>query len=321
LWEYNNYILLRHDSNELIAAKYHLSVDVLLSRIEKMKQLLLAVREKRIHPGLDNKLLTSWNALMLKAYVDAYTVFDEQHYLEVAIKNANLLLTKAVKPDGGLIHVVQPNRVGEHFINGFLEDYCFVIEALIALYEATFDEMYLLKANELLNYSIQHFQDKKSGMFYFTSDEDSALISRKMELSDNVIPASNSSIAKSLFVLGHYFENEEYITTSKKMLNNILPEMVKYGSGYSNWAMLMLYVTQPFYEVAIVGKSVDEKKKTFNKHYFPNRIFVGSAKESNLPLLKNRYLAEQTLIYVCVNKTCNQPVAEVGDALIQIASE
>ena len=315
LWEYNNYILLRHDSDETIAERHNISGKELDERIHKMKKELLAIREKRVHPGLDNKVLTSWNALMLKAYVDAYNVFDDQHFLDAAIKNVNFILQKQLRGDGGLNHNY---KNGISTINGFLEDYCFTIEALIALYEATFTEEYLHKANELMKYCISHFEDKNTGMFYFTSDEDKALISRKKELSDNVIPASNSSIAKSLFVLGHYFENEAYLSKSKKMLNNMLSEIVNYGSGYSNWAMLLLNFTQSFYEVAIVGKSVDEKRKAFNKHYLPNRIFVGSANESTLPLLKNRYVAGQTMIYVCSNKTCKEPVTEVSEALKQI---
>lgn len=315
LWEYNNYILLRHDSDEKIAEKNNISVETLQKNIAEMKKRLLAVREKRIRPGLDDKTLTSWNALMLKGYVDAYNVFDEPHFLDVAMKNITFILQKQLRYDGGLNHNY---KNGKSTINGYLEDYCFTIEALIALYEATFVETYLLKANELMHYCIVHFPDKKSGMFYFTSDEDKALISRKMELSDNVIPASNSSIAKSLFLLGHHLENEEYIGMSKKMLNNMLPEIVNYGSGYSNWAMLLLHFTQSFYEVAIVGKSVDEKRKAFHKHYLPNRIFAGSSIESTLPLLKNRYVKEQTMIYVCTNKTCNKPVTEVEDALKQL---
>lgn len=315
LWEYNNYILLRYNSDEIIAARHNIAIEELQEKITEMKKKLLAVREKRVRPGLDDKVLTSWNALMLKAYVDAYNVFDEQHFLDAAIKNITFILQKQLRPDEGLSHSY---KKGRSTINGFLEDYCFTIEALIALYESTFIERYLLKANEMMNYCIAHFQDRKSDMFYFTSNEDKALISRKMELSDNVIPASNSSIARSLFRLGHHFENEIYITMSKKMLNNMLPEIVNYGSGYSNWALLLLDFTQPFYEIAIVGKAVDEKRKALNKHYLPNRIFAGSANQSTLPLLKNRHVAGQTLIYVCTNKTCKEPVAEVEEALKQL---
>lgn len=312
LWEHNNYILLRNNTDENIALKYNLSVDVLSSTINDIKKQLLEIREKRIRPGLDDKTLTSWNALMLKGFVDAYTVFDNPHFLDVAIKNAAFILNKQLRADGGLNHNY---KNGKSTINGYLEDYCFTIEAFIALYEATFNEHYLNKANELMDYCINHFHDKNSGMFYFTSDEDKALISRKMELSDNVIPASNSSIAKSLFKLGHHFENEECINISRKMLNNVLAEIVNYGAGYSNWAMLLLYFTQPFYEVAVVGEQADEKRKAFNKLYLPNILFAGSRSESSLPLLKSRWVANQTYIYVCSNKTCHKPETDVKEAL------
>ena len=317
LWEHDNYILLRNESDEAIALKYNISVESLQISINKIKKQLLGIREQRIHPGLDDKILTSWNALMLKAYTDAYTVFDEQLFLDIAIKNATFILSKQLRTDGGLNHNY---KNGRSTINGYLEDYCFTIEALIALYEATFIENYLHQANKLMEYCISHFQDKKSGLFYFTSDEDKALISRKMELSDNVIPASNSSIAKSLFKLGHHFETENYSIMSRKMLNNMLSEIVNYGAGYSNWAMLLLHFTQPFYEVAVVGSGSIKKRKEFNKHYFPNSVFAGGTTESDLPLLKNRNVNERTFIYVCSDKTCSKPVSEVSEAVNYIDS-
>lgn len=317
-WEEENYILLRHDEDEIIAKSNNISLEELQKVISKCKKQLLSIREKRVPPGLDHKILTSWNALMLHGYVDAYAAFGEEHFLDLAKKNAAYLQQYAFKKENKLTHLVKvysspSERAGVR--SGFLEDYCFIIEAFIALYQATFDEYYLFQSNNLMEYCIVHFQDNKSGMFFFTSDEDKALITRKMELSDNVVPASNSSIAKSLFILGHYFENENYIQTSRKMLNNMLSEIISYGSGYSNWAMLMLYFTQPFYEVAIVGKSVDEKRKSFFKYNLPNVIFAGSATQSSLPLLKNRFVEKETLIYVCENKICLAPVKEIEDAL------
>ena len=166
--------------------------------------------------------------------------------------------------------------------------------------------------------SIVYFEDKKTGLFYFTSDEDTALIARKMELSDNVIPASNSSIAKSLFRLGHHLGNEKYMSMSRQMLNHVTDEMISYGAGYSNWGILMLWFTQPMYEVVIVGNDVEEMRKEFAKHYLPNVIFAGSKTESELPLLKNRFIKNKTLIYICENKTCGMPVDNVKAALMQI---
>lgn len=316
LWEHDTYILLRSESDENLALKHNVSVDQLQTIITENKKTLLKIREKRTRPGLDNKILTSWNSLMLKAYIDAYNVFNAPLFLDAALKNVGFILQNLTRNDGGLNH---SHSTTKKVINGFLEDYCFFIEALIALYEATFNGSYLTQANELMTYCIAHFKDANSNMFNFTSDLDKALISRKMELSDNVIPASNSSIAQSLFKLGHHFENENYIEISRKMLNDILPEIINYGAGYSNWAILLLHFTQPFYEIVIVGKSVDEKRKAFDKHFLPNTIFAGNEAESSLPLLKNRYVNDNTFIYVCANKTCKQPVSEVNDVIKNIA--
>ena len=351
-WEHENYILLRNDEDEIIATRNNISVAELQKTIKDCKKQLLTIREKRIKPGLDNKIITSWNALMIKAYADAYTVFDEKYFKDIALTNLEFLLGNCLRNNGRLSHLAlstssltplassvfqtpstSEKGSGNNFLEkgtdsalGFLEDYAFVIEALISCYEISLEEKYLHTANDLMKYVIAHFQDEKSGMFYFTSDTDKALISRKMELSDNVIPASNSSIAKSLFMLGHHFGEEKHIQMSKKMLNNVLGEIEHYGAGYSNWAMLLLNFSTPFHELAIVGKSVDEKRKILNKYYYPNKIFVGSASESSLPLLLNRYKKDETFIYVCKNnpdgyRGCSAPVKEIEEALKQMTIE
>lgn len=317
LWEHGNYILLRHDADEVVAARHGITADALQALAGKWKKRLLEIREKRVKPGLDNKMLTSWNALMLKGYVDAYNAFGEKRFLDAAEKNAAFLMRYALCDGSGLLHLAEP-APPEKPRYGFLEDYAFMIDALTALYQATCNEAYLLKAKALADYCIVHFRDADSGMFFFTSDEDPALIARKMELSDNVIPASNSVMARSLFLLGHYFGNEAYIAQSHRMLSHMLDEIVQYGAGYSNWGLLLLCFAAPFYEVAIVGKAVDEKYRSFQKSYLPNVIFAPGAVQSHLPLLKNRFVAGETLIYVCEKKTCMQPVHTVEEALQQM---
>jgi uncharacterized protein YyaL (SSP411 family) len=152
-------------------------------------------------------------------------------------------------------------------------------------------------------------------MFYFTSDEDAALVSRTIEYRDNVIAGSNSIMAKSLLKLSHYFDNEAYLNTSKIMLNNILPEIEQYPSTFSNWLDLMLNFSHNYYEVAVVGKEAKEKIMELNKTYLPNKLIIGSTEDNDLPLLKNRYIEDQTFIYVCVNKACKLPVSEVEKAI------
>ena len=118
---------------------------------------------------------------------------------------------------------------------------------MISLYQATFDKKWLDEADRLAGYAVSHFHDSESGMFFFNSNDDAKLIARKMELTDNVIPASNSSIAKGLFYLGHYLDKKEYLDISEQMLNNVSPNVAQGASWYSNWLELMLHHVQPFF--------------------------------------------------------------------------
>lgn len=313
-WE-GNYILLRKESDKAISKQFNISEKELTIKINSINHLLLEARSKRIRPGLDDKTLTSWNALMLKGYVDAYNTFGEKEFLTAAIKNATFIANTQIRKDGGINHNY---KNGVSNLNGYLEDYCFTIEAFIALYEATFDEKWLVLSKQLMDYTIVHFYDDESGFFFFTSDEAKGLIARKMELSDNVIPASNSSISKGLFLLGLYFENEDYTKKSTQMLKNIETQIPNYVSGYSNWASLLLNQIKPFYEIAISGENSLEKRNEFYHQYLPNKIIIGSIKKSNLPLLQEKQTNRKTMIYVCYNKTCQKPVETVDEALKQI---
>lgn len=314
-WEKGVNILLKSESDKKIANKYEITVLELSKRVKSAKQRLLKERSKRIRPGLDDKILTSWNALMLKAYVDAYRVFDDNKYLDAALKNAEFILSK-VKSDDFRLNRNYKN--GKASINGFLDDYAFTISAFIALYQASFDEQYLMIAQKLTAYSIAHFYDINSGMFYYTSTIDPALIARKMEVSDNVIPSSNSEMAKNLFILGQYLYNDDYIEKSKMMLNNMKENAMKGGVYFANWDILMAWFIQPPFEVAIAGKNFEAKRKEFDTHYLPNTFLSGGKNEGSLSLLKGKLITNQTTIYVCQNKACKLPVLEVKEALKQI---
>ena len=312
LWEQNNYVLIRKDSDEVFSKKYEISVDEITKKKATWKKLLLKERAKRSRPRLDDKVLTSWNALMLKGYVDAYRVFDDVQFLNTAIKNAEFILNTQIKEDGGLYHNFKD---GKSTINGYLEDYATVIDAYLSLYENTLDEKWLTASRNLANYAFDHFFNDTSKMFYFTSDEDTKLVARSTEYRDNVIASSNSIMAKNLLRLSHYFDNEAYAETAKTMLHNVVPEIAEYPSTFSNWLDLMLNYTNNYYEVAIVGTDVTKKIKALNSYYLPNKLIIGSDSENNLPLLQNRFVEGKTLIYVCVNKACKLPVEEVEKAV------
>lgn len=311
-WEHDTYILLRKDDDAKLAKQFNISVEKLTRKIASAKSILMKERATRIRPGLDDKSLTSWNGLMLKGYVDAFLTFGNQHFLDVALANANFILDKQLRKDGGLNHSY---KNGRSTINGYLEDYAFVIDAFLKLYEATFDERWLSEANALMAYSIEHFYDNDSRMFFFTSNEDPALIARKMEVNDNVIPASNSVMACNLIILSHHYDRPDYKEMSETMLNNIIDKVATYPSGYSNWLNLLLNYVYPFYEVAIVGKNAKDFTVPLHDVYVPNKLLCGTKKESNLPLLENRYSKGQTRIFVCQNKVCQMPTEELEQAL------
>lgn len=311
-WEHDNYVLIRTKSDNEIITSHNLESSLLPEKISSWKSLLLKERAKRDRPRLDDKALTSWNALMIKGYIDAYRVFGEEEFLNIAKKNAQFIIGKQLKEDGGLYHTYKD---GKSTINGYLEDYAATIDAFINLYEITLEQQWLDHSRNLANYTFDHFFEDNSKMFYFTSDEDSALVSRTIEYRDNVIAGSNSIMAKNLLKLSHYFDNEAYLNTSKTMLNNVLPEMEQYPSTFSNWLDLMLNFSNNYYEVAVVGKEAKEKIKELNQTYLPNKLIIGSTEENDLPLLKNRYIEGETYIYVCVNKACKLPVSEVDKAI------
>jgi uncharacterized protein len=312
LWEDNNYVLIRSDSDTVFNKKHSISINELNKKKSVWKTILFKERAKRDRPRLDDKVLTSWNALMIKAYTDAYRVFGNQEFLDAAMTNAEFILKTQTKEDGGLYHNFKESK---STINGYLEDYAAVVEAFLNLYENTLDEKWLTASRSYTNYAYDHFFDDTNKMFYFTSNEDAKLVSRNTEYRDNVIASSNSIMAKNLLKLSHYFDNEAYAETSKTMLHNVMPEITEYPSTFSNWLDLMLNYTNNYYEVAIVGSEVDEKIKSLNAYYLPNKLIVGSKTDNDLPLLKNRFVEGRTLIYVCVNKACKLPVSEVDKAV------
>lgn len=315
LWEHDNYVLIRTTSNTEFSNKNSISEENLAKKVASWQKTLLKERAKKNKPRLDDKSLTSWNALMLKGYIDAYKVFNEAEFLAIAIKNATFIVAKQLQENGNLNHTY---KNGKSTINGYLEDYATVIDAFIALYEVTLNEKWLTIAKQLTDYTFDHFFDENTSMFYFTSDEDHNLITRKMEIEDNVIPASNSMMAKNLFLLSHYYANNYYLKVSKQMLHNVKERIEAYPSGYSNWLQLACNFTGNFYELAISGENALEKINEIHQKYIPNKLIAGAKANSNLPLMADRFVENETYIYVCVNSACKLPEVSTNKALSQL---
>ncbi len=311
-WEKDHYVLIKNQSDIEFALKNNITIKELEQKTNRWKAILSKARNKRNKPNLDDKILTSWNALMLQGYIDAYRAFDNDDYLEKAINIATFLINNQLKSDGGLYRSF---KNGKSTINGYAEDYATVIESFISLYEVTLDKKWLLLSKKLMDYTITHFFNTTSGMFYYTSSEDENLIARKIEIVDGVISSSNSILGNSLFKLGHHFSDQKMIKRSEQMLNNIKQKIIQNPLGYSNWLHLMTNFTTPFYEVAVVGENANAFTKKLFKNYLPNILITASETESELPLLKNKYIDGDTFIYVCINGTCKLPVTNVSKAI------
>ena len=284
-------------------------------KLKEWKTLLLNERSKRIAPGLDDKILTSWNALMLIGYVDAYHAHGDPRFLDGALRIAKFFTQYVIQADFSL---TRNFKNGKTTISGFLDDYSFVCEAFIALYQATFDEQYLRLADSLATYTIQHFYNVQSGLFFYTSINDAPLIARKTETTDNVIPSSNSSMAKALFCLGHLLDNSSYLTMVEKAALAMKEQSAAYPAYYANWAMLNNWMKNSPFEVAIVGKEAEQFRQDFSAGYLPNCLLLGAASACDLPLLDGKYVDGQTFLYVCVNKACQLPARSVAEALSQL---
>lgn len=290
-WENGLNILFNDNINHL--------TNEIPAKLYTFKKKLLEARNKRTRPALDDKIITSWNALMIKAYLDAYRVFGEPEFLQNAYLNADFILENLYK-DERLFHVYSK---GEAKINAFLDDYSFIIEAFISLYQQSFEDKWLTTANELIQYVIKHFYNKNNGMFFYTSDIDDKLIVRKTDYADNVIPASNSSLANALFMLGTIIKNDDYINYSKQIILNISKEITR-PEYFSNTLSLMLYYACSPFEVSYNVKHPKELMNDINKYYNPDCI---SYKDIN----KEKGIKDKEQIFVCRAKTCFPPVTNI----------
>ena len=314
-WEHGNYILMRSENQIQLLTKFNLTKNELDHIILTCKNSLKQEAKSRLKPSLDDKTITSWNALICSAYCKAYLSFGEIKYKEIALTSINFITSQLTLVDGKLYRTYK-NKCAK--IDGFLEDYAFTIEALINVYLISQNQEFLNKAYNLCELTLSLFQNKESDFLYYTNNLSTDLILKTTEISDNVIPSSNSQMAHNLFMLGNYFGNTEWINRSKKMLSNLLEEFKNYGAGYSHWGSLALCYSYPFKEISIVGKHVNENLIQLYKHGITNAIFTVSETNSDLPFLKNRYVENQTLFYVCENNTCYSPTKSLAETILQL---
>ena len=312
VWEDGKFVLHRSSNDSKFLAENQIDGSSLSHIKSNWHKKLMDARGKRTFPGVDDKVITSWNALLIDGLVDAYKAFNQERFLDEAVSIFTSLKTHNYA-NGKLVHTY---KSGSEQRKGFLEDYSFLAHASLSLYEVTFNTDYLDFARELTKKAHNQFYDSSSGLYFFNEGEE--LISKIVKTDDGVLPSPNAIMASNLFKLGHIDYNTEFMERSKKMLASITPLIAESPSSYSKWNSLLLKNTFPFFEIAIVGSNVKPVVQGFQKHYLPNTLVVGSKEKSDSPLFKDRFIEDETYIYVCQNTTCKLPVKTVEKALGQM---
>lgn len=283
---------------------------------------LYEARELRPRPGLDDKSLTSWNALMITGLIDAAKALHQsdpeiaQGMVERAEKVA-AWISKDQSGKGNMLY--HSSRLGKPAIEGLLEDYVFSIQASLDLFEYTGNEAYLTRSIQWLNKLDREFKDTASELYYTRSLLGEQLISRSLDRVDNVIPSPNSVMAHNLWRISHLYGDESKNAQALKMLNQISKErLIGYVESYANWGQLILRYSYPSPEVVITGKDSHQYYLELQKDLIPNTLWLWNAKNENLPLLKSRQVDGETMVYVCENQTCKLPVNTVEKAREQL---
>jgi len=316
-WEHGLNILLRTDNIQQFMTEHNLNEHELNILLRDGKKKMFDYRENKPRPSLDDKILTGWNAMTVQGLVDCYEAFGDPLFLGLALKNISFI-EKNLIADGKVFRAFKNKRSNTE---GFLEDYAFLIQAYATLYQITFDENFLVQAKQWMDYVLKNFHDEQEKYFHFTSQSAEQLIAKKKEIFDNVIPSSNSVIARCLFHLGTLLDNEEWKAMALEMASRLSSIISSEPVYMSNWGILFSEITGGLSEVVISGSNLEEFAKEIQANYFPLVVYVGAKSKSNLPLLEGREtLTGETKIYVCRNKVCKLPVSTPKDAFNQIMS-
>ncbi len=311
---------------ETLSAKHGVSVSEAWKLIEEDRHKLLEIRERRIKPGRDEKILTAWNGLMLSSFAEAAAILDRSDYADTARSNARFLLTR-LQDKGRLLRTYKD---GQAKLNGYLEDYANVIDGLINLFESTGEIEWLESAKALTERMIEQFWDEDAGGFFFTAQDHEQLIVRSKEWLDNATPSGNSVAASVLLRLALLTGNEDYRRRATTILRLMANQIRRYPSAFGfALSALDFYLATPL-EIAIVGDEGDpgwpELWRALWENYLPNRViapcrsdFERSARQ--IPFLQGRNtLSSRTTAFVCQAYTCQTPAISRSELIGQLTS-
>jgi len=314
-WEGKNILHLARDPLQ-VAARMGLETERAEQILLRCRAKLFELRARRIRPGLDDKVLTSWNGLMLSAFAEAGRVLGHAEYLAAARASAVFLQQQLRRPDGRLMRTWKAGAGGKY--NGYLEDYACLAEGLLTLYEATFEPRWYQWAVELAELMLQHFKHPDQAGFYDTSDDHEQLIHRPRDIQDNAIPSGGAKAAMVLFRLGLYSGKDHFLRAAEESVAAVAGMMSRYPSGFGEWlnaASLMLGEAR---ELALLGplEQLDSLRAVVNEKYRPNLVVAAGTEEvgGEIPLLAGRsMIAGMPTAYLCERLSCRAPLTDPAD--------
>lgn len=300
-----------------ILDKYGLSDEELVLMLDESRVKLFEARETRIKPARDEKILTSWNGLMMAAFAEAGRVLDRPDYTDVAVKNAEFILATMLK-EGRLFRTWKASP-GEAKLMGYLEDYAFYADALLALYQTTFDPRWFQTAQQLVEVILTHFPDETNGGFFDTADDHEALVSRPKTLQDNAIPSGNAMTLNVLLQLAAFTAQDRYAAPAHATLAGLQQVMSQYPAAFAHWLTALAFATSQPKEIALMGSldtdSMHDMLNMLHKPYRPNQVVAATLPDDTTghpDLVLDRSMQNgETTAYVCQNFTCQQPVTTV----------
>lgn len=308
-WEEKN-ILWRAADFEEFARANEIPVTTLKNRLAANRQKLLEVRSQRIWPSLDDKLLLDWNALMCSAHARAYAALGTESFRETAVRNLDFLLKKFVQPDGVTFFHTYKNGRAQY--DAFLDDYAYLIEALLEVAEITFETQYILQAGRYIDFVLENFLDPADKMFYFTSAKQKDVLMRRKDLFDSATPSGNSTMVRNLQRAGILLGREDWQNHASAMLFSLRDSVERYPSSFCQWAECMMGEVFGYAEIAVVGQNASKMGKDINQEFLPQKVLMAAtAANVEFQLLDGKSHGDDTLVYLCQNYACQQPVATI----------
>lgn len=311
-WEGKNILNLPHEPEE-VAQLAGMDLAEMEARLTVARRKLLEVRAQRVWPGLDDKVLTAWNGLMLAAFAEAGRDLERPDYTAVATRNAQFLYETMRTDEGRLLRTWKAGADARY--NGYLEDYAYLADGLLALYQTTFDDQWFSWAQELAEAMLAHFADEAHGGFYDTSDDHEELFHRPKDVQDNAIPSANAMAAHVLLKLSLYTGRGDYWDKAQNAISGLYGALAQHPTGFAHWLCAAAFILGEPREVAIVGdhglKDTEALVDTVFAEYRPNLVVAVGGSGKTVPLLAGRKLVDgKATAYVCRRFVCQQPVTE-----------